>query len=66
MLLRFILETICPVEYQFIPENGDVGSRTPVLDRLLPLVGAIPELGFEPRRTPSKGADLPVSRFWII
>jgi hypothetical protein len=25
----------------------------------------IPELGFEPRQTPSKGADLPVSRFWI-
>ena len=25
----------------------------------------VPELGFEPRRTPSKGGDLPVSRFWI-
>ena len=29
------------------------------------LHGQVPELGFEPRRTPSKGGDLPVSRFWI-
>ena len=48
------------------PQEWRCGESNPSVGQIVAPIGAIPELGFEPRRTPSKGADLPVSRFWII